>query len=361
MHSSSHSLTSPLTVESANGPVTIMNEDQEPNGGYSNKRRRYSPDTNKPPPYGPGHLSTFNSGLQLDQEEILALFKKGADRAEQSKANMDADVVNIKKALEASSARANRRASEAIDSLRYAHHEGGERIKDRERIYADGLKNKTREFQEKEQALKREHELNMKYQEGIQIKNIEALTRQNDKLREELEAVRQDGMGSLGESRERELQYEISSLRRQLENTRFDSKATLSPPPSNAHESVKAPYGQHDSSAEQLSRLQKRVAELANIAKSVQDAQKASQHSFQGGLSDFTTLSSVLTDFIDDYYVTSPDEISEELNKMKEQNTATKASLMKTEAAFAAFRAELEVFVAEFTENDTISGATNGH
>ena len=162
---------------------------------YSQKRRRLSPPDPGQDPDSGTSLGTgiatsppafTPAGVMFDRDEVIDFLNRGVARAEQSTKEYDADQIARRRTFEMSTMRANRRLHDAQERIRWLSYENGENKKDRERELGELLKKHQKEQQRLRQDVEREH----RAREEAQIKNIEALARQNDALRRQIEELR---------------------------------------------------------------------------------------------------------------------------------------------------------------------------
>ena len=337
----------PLTVTSANGPVAIINEDQEPNG-YSTKRRRISPDTNskltsapmyqQPPPPGPSDVEVV-----FGREEFLAFLQRGLEKGQLAKSNTDVDLGTQRKMFDAAIARANKRANDAHDSLRFAHHDSGEKLKERERYWSETLKAKMREHTEEKQLMRREFDREQKHREDIQTKNIDALARQNDKLEREIDTLRRERP----DERERQLEHEIMTLRQELESARRGSREAPAQPPQPSPVSI---LGHQDLSTDQS------PSDMLDKIKSLQAAQEASDKAFQASTVEFSGLSSDIAKLTNEFDDMPNKLVIRSMSSIQDRNQAFEANMALMAKAFASLRGEIEALV-QHTNARNLPGA----
>ena len=190
------------------------------------KRRKVSPD--RPPdsriPLATPSADAMSPNFSLpsvvfDHAEFLAFLQKGIDRAQLANSGYDAEKAALRQSFEASVARANRRAHDAQERLRWAQYESGEKIKARDREFNDKLKAKARDLAEEKDAMRKDFEREKKHVEEIQVKNIEALRRQNELLQRDLDHQRKQM-----EMQAHEYEQELSKLRNGRQQTRSATK-----------------------------------------------------------------------------------------------------------------------------------------
>ena len=307
----------PLTVTSTNGPVTNIGKDQEPNG-YSTKRHKISPDTNskltsapvsqQPPPPSP-----LDVEVMFGREEFLVFLQKGLEKAQLAKSNTDVDLVTQRKMFNVTIARANKRANDAHDSLKFAHHENEEKLKERERYWSETLIGKMREHTEENQLMRREFDREQKHQEYIQTESMDALARQNDKLEREIDSLQRERL----DGRERQLENEMVILRQELESARRGSKEAPAQSPSNMLDKIK----------------------------SLQAAQEALDKTFQASTVKFSSLSLDIAKITNEFDDMSHKLVIRSMSSIQYQNWAFEANMTQMGKAFASLRGEIEALV----------------
>ena len=183
----------------------------------SGKRRKLSPErpaegsvlnTMPPPPSADATSSNFvPPSVVFDQSEFLAFLQKGMDQAHHAAKAFEMEKATLRQNYEASVSRANRRVHDAQEKSRWAQIESGEKIKIRERELNEKLKGRARDQGEEKEAMRKEFEREKKQVEEVQVKNIEALTRENEFLRRDLEHQRKQI-----EAQSQEYEREVSRL-----------------------------------------------------------------------------------------------------------------------------------------------------
>ena len=173
-----------------------------------------------PPPSADSTSPNFVlPSVVFDHSEFLAFLQKGMDQAHHAAKGFEMEKDRLRQNFEASISRANRRVHDAQERMRWAQAESGEKIKIRERELNEKLKGRARDQAEEKESMRKEFEREKKQVEEIQVKNIEALQRENEYLRRDLEQHRKQI-----EAQSEEFEREVSRLRTGQHESRSTAK-----------------------------------------------------------------------------------------------------------------------------------------
>ena len=312
------------------------------------KRRKVSPDR---PPVA---LSTPSSTeavspnpslptVVFDHAEFLAFFQKGIERAQYANQGTDAEKASLRQSFEASISRANRRVHEAQERLRWQQYESGEKFKAKDRELNEKLKARARDHAEEKEAMRKDFEREMKHLSEIQVKNIEALQRQNELLRRDFEYQRRQM-----ELQAQEYEREVSRLRTDRHQTRSTTKI---------QDIVNGvAKGSEDTHIKQSPKEQSATLDGAEnaIVPSWRKARQNQLNTFQQLVEDVDTLATAITRLNRDVETMTMKSILADIKALDANSVLALESKGKASDAVKAFHAEADMaFKKASTEQST--------
>ena len=310
-----------------------------PIGGIaSGKRRKVSPERaaegglpSALPPSGDANSSNFVlPSVVFDHSEFLAFLQKGIDQAQVAAKGFDMEKAVLKQNFEASISRANRRVHDAQERLRWAQYESGEKFKARDRELNEKLKARQRDHAEEKENMRKEFDREKKHVEEIQVKNIEALTRQNELLCRDMEHQRKQM-----DVQSQEYERELSMLRSEQPKGRttkiqdiVDSPTTLS-----GDKQIK------QDSDEQTRSPKNGSAEPLPIWKTLRQSQLDTFQKLVGGIEELSSSIERLNKELDS---SSMKRVSSDIHRLDEEGSLLVRSKDKAAQALKAFHSEVE-------------------
>ena len=298
---------------------------------YAQKRRRLSPpDAVLADPDAANGLSTSPpaftpAGVMFEREEVEEFLERGIARAARALKDFDADQVARRRTFEAATSRANRRLHDAQERIRWLSYEHGEGKKDRERELAELVKKGARE----KLLLRQEFEREQRAREDVQIKNIEALSRQNDSLRRRVDELERAGAGAGAmpvqpkpvELLQPEAKTEVDV---EMKDESLPSTNEIAP----AKQVAPLPSPAPAATADQSSRAWEPVC-------------RSSEQAIQDALAETDSLSSALATLIAEIDDLSNKQVLKTLASIQTQNAAAKATMQGAVMGLSQLRTEI--------------------
>ena len=296
------------------------------------------------PPLEPAVSPNFVfPSVVFEHAEFLAFLQKGIDQAQLSAKAFEAEKGAMRQNFEASAARSNRRLHDATERLRWAQYENGEKVKARDGELNEKLKAKARDYAEEKESMRKEFEREKKHVQDIQVKNIEALTRENELLRHDLEAQRRQM-----ELQSQDYEREVSRLKSDQQQTRTTPKFQdlvdrLPPTPDNKH----FKQGQHEDSSKPSDNAADESMPSWKVLRQNQI------DTFGKLVTDVEILSSSITRLNKEVENSSMKQILKDINHLDEESITTVSSKEKAAQALKSFHAEAENFLGKKSIDDT--------
>ena len=317
---------------------------------YSQKRRRLSPPDPGPDPDSGTSIGTAiatsppaftPAGVIFDRDEVLDFLNRGVARAEQAAKDYDADQIARRRTFEMSTMRANRRLHDAQERIRWLSYENGENKKDRERELGELLK----KHQKEKLLVRQESDHDHIAREEVYTKNIEALARQNDSLRRQIEELHGSApyRSPAADMRHAKAQLPVSPSSPDEKGAHdVEMKEELLPPP--------LPPIQLAAREQMQSPPPAAIAILADGPPGTwESAQSASEKAVADALADFDSLAGALSKLCADFDDMPHKLVFRTLASLREQGEAATATVRGAGQGLGALRRAVEGALAKQT------------